>query len=213
MTCRPARRTSRRRTEMIPDLIDDLCAFINTERPVIRGACRYRARTIRSNPPVRRWQRPRRAMPHQRRASQGRRNPYDPARFRRTPQRHGWLLRRIARVPTERKPVAVDREVRRCNGAMRASVPGHCPTRSADFRHLAIPAWHPRQGTVMDRIDQASTAVVLADADMVATELSIDPNVARRALNTLERVGIASRSQVASAIGYGGSTRCSRLLR
>ena len=59
-------------------------------------------------------------------------------------------------------------------------------------------SWRERLGrtrpnSVMDRLIMQLPLLSLTDAEMVATELSIDPNVARRALNTLEEAGIAQQ--------------------
>lgn len=63
-------------------------------------------------------------------------------------------------------------------------------TLQASWRHRL---GNPRVGSVMDRLIERLPLMSVADADMVATELSIDPNVARRALNTLEQTGIAKQ--------------------
>lgn len=52
---------------------------------------------------------------------------------------------------------------------------------------------NPRPNSVMDRLIRHLPVLSLADADTVATELSVDANVARRALNTLVEVGIAQQ--------------------
>lgn len=59
-------------------------------------------------------------------------------------------------------------------------------------------SWRDRLGnvranTVMDRLIRQLPLLSLTDADMVASELGIDPNVARRALNGLEAAGIAKQ--------------------
>ena len=62
-----------------------------------------------------------------------------------------------------------------------------------------------RPSSVMDRLIDRLPLLSLADADIVAKELSVDPNVARRALNSLERAGIAKQ------VGVGKRNRVWRI--
>ncbi|MEY2523669.1 MAG: hypothetical protein QOJ66_2234 [Ilumatobacteraceae bacterium] len=62
-----------------------------------------------------------------------------------------------------------------------------------------------RPNSVMDRLISRLPLLSLVDADIVAKELSVDPNVARRALNALEQAGIAKQ------VGVGKRNRVWRI--
>jgi Fic family protein len=179
--------------EMIPALIDDLCAFINTEHPssVVRAAIAH-AQFEAIHPFGDGNGRVGRCLISVALRKGGGTHAIPPVSGVLLSDTAGYFeaLHEFQQRANPLPWIArfADATVAACNSARALS----------DSIGRLQASWRsrlgtPRPGTVMDRLIKRLPLVSLADADMVATELSIDPNVARRALNTLERVGIAKQ--------------------